>query len=176
MPDTLTHYAISYLVTSRVAKPKHALLLALIGLLPDIDAILRIHRWATHSLVITATLIATAAIPVLYTNQKYLRYLAIVSTLYTLHIILDIFTAPTPLLWPLTSQAYMLSIELNSVVIEDGVRIASAISISSKATDFTQKLLIEAPIISAQGMIIAIGVATILLVEWLAKRWRYKHG
>jgi len=43
-----------------MAKPKHAALLALIGLLPDVDAALRIHRWVTHSLAL-ATMVALAA-------------------------------------------------------------------------------------------------------------------
>ena len=98
MPNLLAHYAISYLIASRVAKPRYALLLALIGLLPDTDVLLRIHRWVTHSLILTVTLITIATIPVLYIDHKYLEHLALASTLYILHIILDIFTAPTPVL------------------------------------------------------------------------------
>ena len=33
MSDLLAHYAVSYLVASRVLKPRHALLVALVGLL-----------------------------------------------------------------------------------------------------------------------------------------------
>ena len=51
MPDALAHYAVSYLVASRVTKHKYALFIALIGLLPDIDVLLRVHRWVTHSIV-----------------------------------------------------------------------------------------------------------------------------
>ena len=51
MPDALAHYAVSYLVASKVTKPKYSLLRALIGLLPDIDVPLRVHRWVTHSVV-----------------------------------------------------------------------------------------------------------------------------
>jgi membrane-bound metal-dependent hydrolase YbcI (DUF457 family) len=63
MPDALTHYASSYLVSRAALKPERAALAALAGLLPDLDALLRIHRWATHSLVLAlaATALAVTA-------------------------------------------------------------------------------------------------------------------
>ena len=51
MPDLLTHYAVSYLVASRIVKPEYALFIALIGLLPDVDALLRTRRWVIHSII-----------------------------------------------------------------------------------------------------------------------------
>jgi membrane-bound metal-dependent hydrolase YbcI (DUF457 family) len=60
MPDLLAHYASSVLVARVRVDTKTALLIGLVGLIPDIDALLRIHRWITHSLV----LVALFAIPV----------------------------------------------------------------------------------------------------------------
>lgn len=175
MPDALAHYAVSYLVASRVTKPRHALLLALIGILPDVDILLRIHRWITHSLVLTATLVAVAAIPVFYADRKHFKYLVLALALYVLHIALDVFTAPTPLLWPLVSQAYMVSMELNGVVASGGIKIAPSISVYSKAVDFTQQPLLEGPVVSPQGMVTAIGALAVLLTEWLAKTARSEY-
>jgi len=47
MPDLLTHYATSLLIATRALPLRHALLFALVGLLPDVDALLKIHRSAT---------------------------------------------------------------------------------------------------------------------------------
>ena len=105
MPDTLAHYALSYLVASRMVKPRYAVLFAPIGLLPDVDTVLRIHRWITHSLVLVMTVILVASIPLLYMNYKYLEYLVLTPTLYILHIVLDTFTASTPILWPITKPS-----------------------------------------------------------------------
>ncbi len=49
MPDLLTHYMASYLVARALVGPRRALLLAFVGLLPDVDALLLVHRWVTHS-------------------------------------------------------------------------------------------------------------------------------
>lgn len=48
-------------------------------------------------------------------------------------------------------------------------RIAPSISVPSKAIDFTPQPPVEGPIISVQGMVTAIGIAAILLIEWFAK-------
>ncbi|RLG79467.1 MAG: hypothetical protein DRO13_06005 [Thermoprotei archaeon] len=129
MPDALAHYAISYLVASRVTKPKYALFIALIGLLPDVDVLLRIHRWVTHSLVPVALAASATAVILLYTKRSYLKHLALATTLYTLHIALDIFVAPTPLLWPLTNQAYMLETGIYGAITTNGIYINPHISL-----------------------------------------------
>jgi len=118
MPDLLTHYATSLLLTSRVSRVRYAVLTALIGL-PDVDSLLRIHRWFTHSLIITALVTAVAAVFITYVNSRLLKYVFLTSAIYTLHILLDIFTASTPIAWPLTNKAYMISTELNGVIIAD---------------------------------------------------------
>ena len=81
MPDVLTHYALSYLVANRMVKHMYAVLFALIVLLPDVNTLLRIHKWITHSLVLAMTVILVASILLLYVNHKYLEYLALASTL-----------------------------------------------------------------------------------------------
>ena len=69
----------------------------------------------------------------------------------------------------------MLNVELNGIVAEDCIRIAPRISVSSEAIDFTKQPLVDGPIISALGMVTAIGIATILLTEQLVKAARHGH-
>ncbi len=169
MPDALAHYALSYLIASRMVKPKHALLIALIGLLPDIDSLFRIHRWVTHSLTLAIIPISVALAIAFFMNYRYLKYLALASTIYVSHVILDFFTAPTPILWPITDQAYMFNVELSGVVTEDGIGLTPSISIFSETVDFTQQSAVSGPLISTTGVIVAIGVVVMLLAEWLVK-------
>ena len=123
MSDVLAHYALSYLVASRVVKLRRTMLFALIGLLLGIDALLRIHRWIKYSIILAVTVVLIAAIPLIYINNKYLEYLVLASALYILHIVLEVFTATTPILWPITGQAYMLEIEPGGVIAEDSIRV-----------------------------------------------------
>lgn len=170
MPDLLTHYAVSYLISSRVAKAKQAAILALIGLIPDVDALFRIHRWATHSLLLTAIISSIAITIALKRGFKYTSYITLIALLYGLHIAMDVFVAPTPLLWPLTSQAYMIDIQISGVIAEGGIGILANITATTEPINFTQQPYIEGPIISTTGIIAAIAVAAILAIEHLTHR------
>ncbi len=169
MPDALAHYAVSYLVASRVTKPKQALFIALIGLLPDIDVLLRVHRWVTHSIVPVALVASATTVILLHTKRNYLKHLALAITLYTLHIVLDTFVAPTPLLWPLTNQAYMLQAGIDGIITTNSIDIIPQTNIVVEQADFAPRPAIEEPIISPTGLIIAVGAAAVLLAEHLAK-------
>jgi len=166
LPDALTHLVVSYAIASRVVGYRRAVLLCLFGLLPDIDVFLGIHRWYTHSMVI-ATLIAIPLIGMLWLSRfrRFLRIAIAAYLLYTLHIVLDLFTAPTPVLWPAHREAYMVSIEVVGVV-DPGVEIGvdSRIELYSESTRFVVHR-VEGPIVSTSGMLIAIAIALLLLVE-----------
>ncbi|MHC1637262.1 MAG: metal-dependent hydrolase [Candidatus Nezhaarchaeales archaeon] len=167
MPDLLTHYAVSYLISSRAAKAKQAAILALIGLLPDIDVLFRIHRWATHSLLLTAII---SSIAITIALKREFKYTSLIALLYGLHIAMDVFVAPTPLLWPLTSQAYMIDIQISGTITEGGIGIFANITATTEPINFTQQPYIEGPIISTTGIITATAVAAILAIEHLTHR------
>ena len=172
MPDLLTHYAVSFLIASRVTSLKRSSLLALAGLLPDVDALLRIHRSVTHSLVLTGAL-ALAVVYVAYRGGwRYTPILAVAAALYMLHIVMDLFTAPTPILWPLTKKAYMLNPQLNIHITSSHITLTPSLEARTTPVDFTQKHTMEAPIASATGVVAAIAVAAALFVERIVKASR----
>jgi len=100
MPDLLTHYATSLLIATRALPMRHAALLALVGLLPDVDALLKIHRSATHSLVLAAA--AAIAVPALRHRAKHA---ALALAIYALHIVLDVLQRPHPRCGPYSGKA-----------------------------------------------------------------------
>ncbi len=160
----------SYLIASRVAKPKYALLVALVGLLPDVDALLGIHRWVTHSLVLTTLVTAVLILLTICLNFRYLSCLLVATILYILHLLMDLFTAPVPLLWPLTNRAYMLNIELDTILSTGGISITPRIVVATEYADFAPQPTIEGPLISTTGIIVAIGVVVINVVGTLKNR------
>ena len=170
VPDLLTHYAFSLLLASRQIRLRQAILIAIIGILPDVDVLLRIHRWLTHSLIITLIPMLIAVILSKKYRPKLQKHLTLVSTIYTLHIVMDIFTAPTPFLWPIVDQAYMLNIRLSSIVSQNNIAIASQISVYSEIIDFIPQPLTGGPLISATGVIVAIGTVTMILIEYISKK------
>ncbi|MEM0361262.1 MAG: metal-dependent hydrolase [Sulfolobales archaeon] len=170
MPEIITHYAVSLLISSRTVSLKYAVLLALVGLLPDIDALFRIHRWFTHSLIIASLAFLAAYVIALKLKPKASKLVITAYILYSAHIILDIFTAPTPIIWPLTSMSYMFKVGIDGIISADGVAITQNIKLDITPADFTQRPMIEGPIISETSLTTAVAVATAIVVERLMQK------
>lgn len=170
MPELIAHYVLSLLISSRMLSLRYAALLALLGLLPDIDALFRIHRWFTHSLII-ASLTFTAAYAVFSTlKPRHLRTLITVYLLCLIHITSDLFTAPTPLLWPLTPTSYMLKVGVDGSISVGGVAINPNVALDVRPADFRQRPWVEGPIISELGVVSAIAVIATLITEYMLRR------
>jgi len=165
LPDVAAHYAVSLLVASRVVRLRYALLLALAGLLPDIDALFRVHRWFTHSIFVAALASCAAVALALAVDRELLRYVAAASALYMLHIVLDVFTAPTPILWPLVNSSIMVLVSVDGVVTAGGASVAPSIAVISKAADFTPRQVIEGPVLTPLGTVVTIAAAAVLALE-----------
>jgi membrane-bound metal-dependent hydrolase YbcI (DUF457 family) len=169
MPDLLTHYMASYLVARALVEPRRALLLAFVGLLPDVDALLLVHRWVTHS--IPVELLASA--PLLALTYAYRRgYVGVVVLavlLYTLHIVMDVFTGLTPALWPL-APALAVNIEVNGVYSVNGVRVTPGFEVIVGPVDFARRDPVEGPLVSETGLMLALIVALISLIKYASRR------
>jgi len=170
MPDLLTHYVISYLIASRLFRPKYALIIAVAGLLPDVDALFRLHRWFTHSIVITAVVVIAITLITYTAHRKLLAPILTVSTLYLLHIIMDLFTAPTPILWPVISKQYMINAGLNGIISTNEVGMKPYTKITVSEVDFIPKTSIDGPIISTTGIIISLGAIALILAENIKRK------
>jgi len=169
MPDLLTHYMASYLVARALVGPRRALLLAFVGLLPDVDALLLVHRWVTHS--IPVELLASAPLLVLTYAYKrgYFRVAVLAVLLYTLHIVMDLLTGLTPALWPL-APALALNIGVNGVYSVDGVRVTPGFEVMVGPVDFARRDSVEGPLVSETGLMIALVATLTLLIECASRR------
>lgn len=167
MPELVTHYMVSLLLSSRVMSLRHALLLALVGLLPDVDVLFRIHRWFTHSLVLALITFIVVYLVISVVKSEVLKYLITAYIIYVIHIVLDVFTAPTPIFWPLTPTSYMLKVGLDGFISVRGLTVTPNVVLYMRPVDFTQKAVIEGPIISEYGIMTALVVITTIVVERL---------
>jgi membrane-bound metal-dependent hydrolase YbcI (DUF457 family) len=137
MPDLLAHYASSVLVARVRVDTKTALLIGLVGLIPDVDALLRIHRWITHSLVLVA-LFAIPVVTLVYWRRRYFGLALIILLIYTLHLLLDIFTGPTPILYPLADSIWV-KIHVNGASTTAGITVTPSITVATVKPDFTRR-------------------------------------
>lgn len=170
MPDVLAHYVVSYLISRRIAKTKYALAISIFGVLPDVDVLFGVHRWITHSITVAAIVTSLILITLKFMDKhkSILIHVLLAFTLYSLHIFLDLFTASTPILWPITSQAYMLQVELTGTIIQgQEITLTPNIEVYVGPVDFTVHHEIEGPLISPIGVILAITLITLLVIEHL---------
>jgi membrane-bound metal-dependent hydrolase YbcI (DUF457 family) len=170
MPDLLTHYMASYLVARALVGPRRALLLAFVGLLPDVDALFLVHRWVTHSIPV-ALLASTPLLALTYAyRREYVGVAVLAVLLYTLHIVMDLLTGLTPALWPLT-PALAVNIEVNGAYSVNGVRVTPGFEVVVGPVDFARRRdSVEGPLVSETGLMLALVAALTSLVERASRR------
>ena len=95
--------------------------------------------------------------------------------LYAIHIVLDLFTVPTPLLWPKYWEAYMISIEVVGFI-EPGAEIGIVphVELYSEPVKFVMHR-VEGPIVSTPGVLIAIALTSLLLIDRIDVPNRGQH-
>jgi membrane-bound metal-dependent hydrolase YbcI (DUF457 family) len=169
MPDLLTHYMASYLIARALVEPRRALLLAFVGLLPDVDALFLVHRWVTHSIPV-ALLASTPLLALTYAYRRgYVGVAVLAVLLYTLHIVMDLLTGLTPALWPL-APALAVNIEVNGAYSVNGVRVTPGFEVIVGPVDFARRDSVEGPLVSETGLMLVLVVALTSLVEYASRR------
>jgi hypothetical protein len=159
----------SYLVARALVEPRRALLLAFVGLLPDVDALLLVHRWVTHSIPV-ALLALTPLLALTYAYRRgYVGVAVLAVLLYIVHVVMDVFTGLTPIMWPL-APALAVNIGVNGVYGVDGVRVTPGFEIIVGPVDFARRDSVEGPLVSETGLMLALVVALISLIECAS--WR----
>lgn len=146
------------LVASRFVDANRAFLLAF---LPDVDALLGVYRWVTHSLVLTAPLLWAAF-------RRRVFVLGVL--LYMLHIVMDVFTAPTPVLWPVSSVACQLRVDVEGFSDGRYIGVVPALGIVAEPADFSFGKMVEGTVVAPKGTVLALLVVFILLAE--GRRWQ----
>jgi membrane-bound metal-dependent hydrolase YbcI (DUF457 family) len=161
----------SYLVARALVRSRRALLLAFVGLLPDVDALLLVHRWVTHSIPVALLALAPLLALTYAYRRGYVGVAVLAVLLYTLHIVMDVFTGLTPALWPLT-PALAVNIEVNGAYSVNGVRVAPGFEVVVGPVDFARRDSVEGPLVSERGLVLALIVALISLAEYYASKSR----
>ena len=178
MPSILTHYLLSYIIASRIVRKRIALLISIFGVLPDIDALLHVHRWITHSLV----LLCVIAIPIVImfsSISKLKRFRILVLTaiaLYCIHIVADLFVASTPMLWPITNYSYYIKFEINGVITSSAIYLKPLIAVYTTRTRFDTYSRIEGPIATPTSIFFALAILVLEIVSVLNKRFPKRIG
>jgi hypothetical protein len=102
-------------------------------------------------------------------RREYVGVSVFAVLLYTMHVVMDVFTGLTPALWPLT-PAVALNIEVNGVYGVNGVRVTPGFEIVVGPVDFARRDSVEGPLVSETGFMLALLVTLISLIECASRR------
>lgn len=167
MPELLIHFATGLLLGSPRHNWRHRLLIVLASMLPDIDALFHVHRSFTHSLLILVPLLAIIVFLNKKSRSKDLVNLAcLVLLAYSLHIAMDLFTAPTPILWPiLDKELYIETTVSLDNTLADKLVLETNIELHVIDHNPRPRDIVGAPIATPIGVATTLAILATLLVN-----------
>ena len=169
MVEPLLHFAVPFASLRAVGVDlRKVTFVSLVALTPDLDALFQVHRSQSHSVIV----LALVAFPllILTRNRKTLRSFVLLGTFGVLvHLVLDLFQAPTPVLWPLVSQSLWIQATVNFHMGSAPVITGSA-ALQTEPTAFEHFTSFDAPVLTAPGLGVAIVLMALPLVQILRNR------
>ena len=154
MSELLLHFTLPFTAFSYFRKLKEAFLLSLIALLPDLDVFIGIHRSWTHSALLILAFCGAILILIKTLIPKLLDFSLHATLALISHLLLDLFTTYTPLLWPLIPQSLLISLN-GGVRIGESLQVYVTPNIHAKPTSFKHFQSLDAPLFTSEGFIIA---------------------
>lgn len=171
LSEPLLHFAIPFAAFSYFRKPREAFAASLIALLPDVDALFGVHRSMTHSLVVVLASCGIMLVLMKAVRPKLVRF-GVFATLGLLsHLLLDVFTTYTPILWPLVNFSLFVSVD-GGVHMSEIMNVKVNLDVSTRTTDFTSFTALDAPLFTSEGFAIALILIGAVLVNLYSDRLR----
>jgi len=171
MTEVAVHFAVPFALTAPVLGLRRALLLSLIALIPDLDALLQIHRSATHS-VITLLAITAVAVFLVRRLRPNLFGSACASGLALLsHPVMDLFSTYTPILYPLMRDSVWLKVE-GFVLIGQSIKPHLTTVVATEPTAFQRFQVLDAPVFTNEGFILSLLLVAVPLLMVLRQQVR----
>lgn len=150
-------------------KPRAAAPLALLGVLPDLDALFLIHRSLSHSAIIL-TLAWTPILAATWLQRPEWRGYASIGLIVLMsHPVADMMGGYTPILWPLLNDSIWLNLSLNGRISE-GVSISPKMSVHSTPTVFQSVTSLDYPLFTGEGLMISLILVTPIAINLIRKR------
>jgi len=157
--EPLLHFAIAFALAALLRlRLKWALTLGLVGILPDVDVLLFMHRSVSHSIL--PPLLLLLSLPLLWRSLRVKALLSAVSLGWASHSFLDFIDNYTPILFPLSSKSYRLVFESN-LVIESSPSVSMSLTVLEEPYNYGVFTYFDAPLFTAGG--VAIGLILIAL-------------
>jgi len=163
MPDPFTHFSVAFAITAPFLGAKRAILAGIIALLPDLDALIHVHRSASHSIIIALIIVTPIIIITKIKKPNYTRTALLYTIALLTHPILDTFQTYTPILYPLTTYSILINIDAG-IIIDNTLKPYINIITQTTPTTFTPFTQLDAPLIMKETFLPSLTLVTVPLL------------
>jgi membrane-bound metal-dependent hydrolase YbcI (DUF457 family) len=151
-------------------KPRVAAPIAMLGMLPDLDALLLTHRSLSHSVIILSLAYAPVLAVTWFLRPQWRGYVVIGLLVLILHPVTDMMGGYTPVLWPILNDSIRLNLSLNGRISE-GVTISPTMSVQSIPTVFQSVTSLDYPLFTGEGFMISLILLTPIALDMIRKKY-----
>ncbi len=171
MTELLLHFTVPFAAFSYFRKPKLAFLASLFAVLPDLDVLVGVHRSWTHSIFVVSAFCGIMLLLIRVLKPGLLDFGFLVSAALVTHLLLDLFTTYTPILWPLTGQSFYVSFR-SRVRVDESVHLYVDPRVSTHPTDFTPFQFLDGPLFTSEGFVISLVLVTCVFLSRYSSKLR----
>jgi len=125
---------------------------------------MHVHRSWTHSIIVILAFCGVMLLIFKVFNSKLLAFSFFATLALISHLLLDLFTTYTPILWPLVSQSFFINLG-GGVKISENMQVYVNAEVSVEPTNFTHFGSLDAPIFTSEGLVIGVMLAVPALLS-----------
>jgi membrane-bound metal-dependent hydrolase YbcI (DUF457 family) len=151
---------------------RRSIVLAAFGLLPDFDVLFHIHRSFSHSVIIVLVLAVPIIVWAWVARRRTVLVLAAAATFAVIsHLLLDLFTGLTPLLWPIYDGCLAVGVS-SSIHVGSSPMFTYTLGLEIESVCVTHFETLDAPIVTSGGFVVSAFLLGVLALRGLAARGR----
>jgi len=166
--EPLIHFVVPFTAMMLVGvKTKKALPISLLVLLPDLDALFLVHRSLSHSLIVVLVVAMSLLLLTYKLRLGVYGYVGLGLLAVASHLVLDLFSGYTPLLWPLYDHSLWVQAGLVAHI-GSSPSLTLSLKLLVKPIAFHPFPSLDAPLFTGEGLILS----AILLMPVLLKALR----
>lgn len=164
MPELALHFSVVFTLTASRLGVKKATLLSFLTLLPDLDALMHVHRSMSHSIPLLALVYAPVLLAVRKLKPKYFSLALLGLLTLIIHPLMDCFQTYTPLLYPILQSSLWLKVDGGIQITPAGLKPQVSAHLKNTPTVFKSFTTMDAPIFTSEALPVSLLLVAIPLL------------
>lgn len=152
MPELALHFSVPFALAAPKLGLRRALLVSALALLPDLDALFRVHRSMSHSMIILIIIYLPVLLSVYKFRRGYFKFVLIGLLALLSHPVMDSFQTYTPLFYPFLDRSVWFRVEGWVLISGLSVRSEFQAAVRDAPTVFRPFEFMDALVFTSEGL------------------------